>query len=197
MRIGIDIDNTITDIENQLNEAAYNYAKQLGKEIDKNIKVEDSKNDGNVYQKIYKFTYEELKHFLGDIQEEITNNAIPRSGAVEAIKKLREEGHEIYIITARDNEFHEDPYMLSKNWLDNNSIEYDKLIVNVREKAPLCKNEKIDIFIDDQLNNCLEVSKEGIKTIRFTTDTTGYENMVNINSWDRVYQYIKKMYQIN
>lgn len=197
MRIGIDIDNTITDIENQLNEAAYNYAKQLGKEIDKNIKVEDSKNDGNVYQKIYKFTYEELKHFLGDIQEEITNNAIPRLGAVEAIKKLREEGHEIYIITARDNEFHEDPYMLSKNWLDNNSIEYDKLIVNVREKAPLCKNEKIDIFIDDQLNNCLEVSKEGIKTIRFTTDTTGYENMVNINSWDRVYQYIKKMYQIN
>lgn len=197
MRIGIDIDNTITDIENQLNEAAYNYAKQLGKEIDKNIKVEDSKNDGNVYQKIYKFTYEELKHFLGDIQEEITNNAIPRPGAVEAIKKLRKEGHEIYIITARDNEFHEDPYMLSKNWLDNNSIEYDKLIVNVREKAPLCKNEKIDIFIDDQLNNCLEVSKEGIKTIRFTTDTTGYENMVNINSWDRVYQYIKKMYQIN
>lgn len=194
MRIGIDIDNTITDIENQLNEAAYNYAKQLGKEIDKNIKVEDSKNDGNVYQKIYKFTYEELKHFLGDIQEEITNNAIPRPGAVEAIKKLREEGHEIYIITARDNEFHEDPYMLSKNWLDNNSIEYDKLIVNVREKAPLCKNEKIDIFIDDQLNNCLEVSKEGIKTIRFTTDTTGYENMVNINSWDRVYQYIKKMH---
>lgn len=138
--------------------------------------------------------YEELKHFLGDIQEEITNNAIPRPGAVEAIKKLREEGHEIYIITARDNEFHEDPYMLSKNWLDNNSIEYDKLIVNVREKAPLCKNEKIDIFIDDQLNNCLEVSKEGIKTIRFTTDTTGYENMVNINSWDRVYQYIKKMH---
>lgn len=194
MRIGIDIDNTITDIENQLNEAAYNYAKQLGKEIDKNIKVEDSKNDGNVYQKIYKFTYEELKHFLGDIQEEITNNAIPRPGAVEAIKKLREEGHEIYIITARDNEFHEDPYMLSKNWLDNNSIEYDKLIVNVREKAPLCKNEKIDIFIDDQLNNCLEVSKEGIKTIRFATDTTGYENMVNINSWDRVYQYIKKMH---
>lgn len=197
MRIGIDIDNTITDIENQLNEAAYNYAKQLGKEIDKNIKVEDSKNDGNVYQKIYKFTYEELKHFFGDIQEEITNNAIPRPCAVETIKKLRKEGHEIYIITARDNEFHEDPYMLSKNWLDNNSIEYDKLIVNVREKAPLCKDEKIDIFIDDQLNNCLEVSKEGIKTIRFTTDTTGYENMVNINSWDRVYQYIKKMYQIN
>lgn len=141
--------------------------------------------------------YEELKHFLGDIQEEITNNAIPRPGAVEAINKLKEEGHEIYIITARDNEFHEYPYMLSKNWLDNNNIEYDKLIVNARGKASVCKNEKIDIFIDDQLNNCLEVSKEGIKTIRFVTDTTGYENMVNINSWDRVYQYIKKMYQTN
>ena len=196
MRIGIDIDNTITDIEELLNEAAFNYAKQLGKEIteaDRDKKIEDSKNDGNVYKKRYNFTYEELKHFLGNIQEEITNNAEPRSGAVETINKLRQQGHEIYIITARDNEFHEDPYILSKVWLDKNNIEYDKLIVNVRKKAPVCKNEKIDIFIDDQLNNCLEVSKEGIKTIRFTADTNEYENIVNINNWNKVYVYINKI----
>ena len=196
MRIGIDIDNTITDIEEQLNEAAFNYAKQLGKgitEADRDKKIEDSQNDGNIYKKRYNFTYEELKYFLGNIQEEITNNAEPRPDAVKVIKKLREEGHEIYIITARDNEFHEDPYILSKVWLDKNNIEYDKLIVNVRKKAPVCKNEKIDIFIDDQLNNCLEVSKEGIKTIRFTADTNEYENIVNINNWNKVYVYINKI----
>ena len=196
MRIGIDIDNTITDIEELLNEAAFNYAKQLGKEIteaDRDKKIEDSKNDGNVYKKRYNFTYEELKHFLGNIQEEITNNAEPRSGAVETINKLRQQGHEIYIITARDNEFHEDPYMLSKVWLDDNNIEYDKLIVNVRKKAPVCKDEKIDVFIDDNLNNCLEVAREGIKTIRFTADTAEYENIVNINNWDEVYVYINKI----
>lgn len=199
MRIGIDIDNTITDIEEQLNEAAYNYAKQLGKEIteaDRDKKIEDKKNDGNIYKKRYNFSYEELKYFLGNVQEEITNNAVPRPGAIEVIKKLKEEGHEIYIITARDNEFHKDPYMLSKVWLDKNNIEYDKLIVNVRQKGPVCKNEKIDVFIDDQLNNCLEVSKEGIKTIRFTADTTEYENIVNINRWVEVYYYIEVINKI-
>ena len=196
MRIGIDIDNTITDIGDQLNEAAYNYAKQLGKEIneeDKNKKLEDDKNDGNIYKRKYNFTYEELKYFLGNIQEEITNNAKPRPNAVETIRKLQQEGHEIYIITARDKEFHEDPYMQSKVWLDKNNIQYDKLIVNVRKKAPVCKNENIDVFIDDQLNNCLEVSKEGIKTIRFTADITEYKNIINIDSWKEIYEYIKDM----
>ena len=196
MKIGIDIDNTITDIQEQLNQAAYDYAIKLGKDINKNIEVEDSKNDGNVYQKVYRFTYDELKYFLGTIQEEITNNAEPRLGAVEIIKKLRQEGHEIYIITARDDEFHENPYMLSKNWLDKNQIVYDKLIVNARNKEIVCKEENIDIFIDDQLGNCLKVSNIGIKTIRFTDNKEIHDNIVNISSWNEVYEYINKISSI-
>ena len=192
MRIGIDIDNTITDIQEQLNQAAYDYAIRLGKDINKNIEVEDSKNDGNIYKKKYNFTYEELKYFLGNIQEEITNNAVPRENAVEVIRKLKEEQNEIYIITARDNEFHDDPYMLSKNWLDKNQIVYNKLIVNARNKDIVCKEEKIDIFIDDQLGNCLKVANIEIETIRFTSEKEKYDNIVNISSWNDVYEYIRK-----
>ena len=47
-----------------------------------------------------------------------------------------------------------------------NNIEYDKLIVNAREKAPICEEEKIDLFIDDQLNNCIDILKTGISTIK-------------------------------
>lgn len=91
----------------------------------------------------------------------------PRFNAVEAINRLRKEG---IIITTRDSEFHDDLYLLSKNWLDKNNIEYDKLIVNAREKGTVCKNENIDLFIDDQLNNCLDVLKEGIKVIRISNE---------------------------
>lgn len=72
MNIGIDIDNTITEVQ------------------------------------------EELKYFLKNIQEEITNMAKPRFNAVEAINRLRKEGHKIIIITARDSEFHDNPYLLVK-----------------------------------------------------------------------------------
>ena len=193
MKIGIDIDDTITDIQEKLKEAAYEYAVRLGKQINTDVEIEDSRNDGNEYQKIYKFTYAELKYFLGTIQEEITNNATPRENAVNVIRKLKEEQNEIYIITARDEEFHDDPYMLSKNWLDRNQIVYDKLIVNARNKDIVCKEENIDIFIDDQLGNCQKVANAGIKTIRFTEDKEMHDNIVNISNWSEVYKYIKNM----
>lgn len=193
MIIGIDIDNTLTEVQDKLNEAAFEYAKELGKEIqDLDDTIEDAKNNGDIFIKKFKFTYEELKHFLKDIQEEITNNAKPRSGAVETIKRLRRDGHKIYIVTARDSEFHDDPYELSKKWLDGNNIEYDKLIVNAREKAPVCKAENIDLFIDDQLFNCMQIAKEGIKTIRISNEKKELDNVVNVKNWEDIYKYIKE-----
>jgi len=148
MIIGIDIDDTLTDIRDELKKAATDYAKKLGKNINSEDKYIEDKNNGNTYQEIYGFTYEELKYFLKVIQEEITKNAKPRKGVKESIKKLRESGNKIYIITARDKEFHDEPYLLCKSWLDKNNIEYDKIIVNARDKAKICKEEKVDIFVD-------------------------------------------------
>lgn len=79
MRIGIDIDNTLTEVQEKLNKAAYTYAVSLGKNLDSYDKfMQDEKNDGTEYAKRFQFNYEELKYFLKDIQENITNNAIPR-----------------------------------------------------------------------------------------------------------------------
>ena len=191
MKIGIDIDNTITDIEDELMKSAFNYAKRLNKEINYDyLNSEDKNNDGGIYQKIFNFTYEELKYFLKDIQEEIVNKAVPRKNAINCINKLKEKENEIYIITARDSEFHDDPYKLSKDWLDKNNIKYDKLIVNAREKASICKKENIDIFIDDNINNCIDIANLGIKTIRISEDETNYNNIVNVKTWDEIYNYI-------
>ena len=193
MRIGIDIDNTLTDVKDRLNKAAYNYAISL----DKDIKMpsdffEDINNDGKTYQDAFQFSDDELKYFLKDIQESITNAAIPRDNAKEVIDKLKGLGHEIIIVTARDSEFHDDPYKLSKDWLDKNNILYDKLIINAREKASVCKKENIDIFIDDQLQNCLNISKEGIKTIMISDKTNNLENITTLKNWNEIYYIISK-----
>lgn len=193
MIIGIDLDNTLTEVQEDLNNAAYNYAKKLGKDIKTSENpFEKIKRNRDTYKK-FNFSYEELKYFLENIHEEITNNAKPRDGVVETIKRLRKQGHKIYIITARLDEFHNnDAYLLSKNWLDKSNIEYDKLIVNAKEKAPICKKERINIFIDDQINNCLDVSKIGTKAIRISNDKKQYENVVTINNWMEIYNFIKE-----
>lgn len=194
MRIGIDIDNTLTEVQDKLNKAAFDYAISIGKKIDNyDNPLEDIKNNGDTYKKKFQFTYEELKYFLKEIQEEITNNAIPRENAKKVIDKLKEDGHEIYIITARDSEFHDDPYKLSKDWLDENNIYYDKLVVNAREKSSVCKNENIDLFIDDQLNNCLSVLNAGIKTIMITDKIYDNNEIKYLKNWNQIYNYINEM----
>ena len=195
MNIGIDIDDTLTDIRDKLNLAAEKYANELGKE-NKNEEdkyVEDN-NNGNVYQIKYGFTYEELKYFLSVIHEGSTKKEEPRKNCVEIIRKLHNEGHKIYIITARDSEFHEDPYKLSKDWLDKNNIYYDELIVNARNKLEVCQRENIDLFIDDQLANCTKLSEAGIKVIRITEyNDIQHGDIINKNNWNEIYNYIKEM----
>lgn len=194
MKIGIDIDNTLTEVQEKLNEAAYTYAVSLGKNLEGYDKLmQDEKNDGTEYAKRFQFNYEELKYFLKDIQENITNNAIPRKNAKEVIDKLKNDGHQIYIITARDSEFYNNPYVYSKNWLDKNKIYYDKLIVNAREKSAVCKRENIDLYIDDQLENCLNILNAGIQTIMITDKKYDYDNITMLKNWDDIYNFISEL----
>ena len=192
MRIGIDIDDTLTDVKDELIEAGEKYARSLGKDIKVDKSFEDKNNNGNKWQEMFQFNYEELKYFLKDIQESITNKAKPRENVVDVINKLKNDGNEIIIITARDSEFHDDPYKYSKDWLDKNNIYYDKLVVNARNKEDSCIEEKIDLFIDDSESNCLKVNKAGIKTIRVCNEIEeNNSNLICFNNWNDIYSYIQ------
>lgn len=193
MIIGVDIDDTLTDIRKELQKASFDYAKGLNKQINEDTVSLDKNNDGSNYKEKYNFNDEELQYFFRNIQEKIIKVAEPRADVVEIIKKLRKDGNKICIITARDYEFHDDPYGISKEWLDRNGIEYDKLIINVREKAKVCLEEKVDIFIDDKLSNCMDVSNAGILTIRITNYEDEHQNIVNKKNWKDIYEYIKQI----
>ena len=193
MIIGIDIDDTLTDIRDEVGAEALKYAKSLNKEIDEKKVVWDKNNNGSSFKERYNLNYDELLYFFGNIQEKITKKAKPREDVVEVLKNLRKDGHKIYIVTARDSEFHHDPYGLSKTWLDKNNIEYDKLIVDARDKAKVCKEQNVDLFIDDKLSNCQGVSNEGITTIRITNYTDPHQNIINKKNWKEICEYIKQL----
>lgn len=193
MIIGVDIDDTLTDIRDEVGAAALKYAQSLNKDIDETKVVWDKNNNGSSFKERYNFNYDELLYFFGNIQENITKKAKPREDVVDVIKKLREDGHKIYIITARDSEFHNDPYELSKTWLNKNNIGYDKLIVDARDKAKICREQNVEIFIDDKLSNCMQISNENIVTIRITNYTEQHQNIVNKKNWKEIYEYIKQL----
>ena len=91
----------------------------------------------------------EKKFYLDNI-EYFASLLKPIKDCQKYIRKLKEEGNEIYIITGRDNGEYSDPYNMTVNWLKENNIYYDKLFLvdayNSNFKTEMCLKYKIDVM---------------------------------------------------
>ena len=180
MRIGIDIDDTICySIENILPYICEYYNLDYELEKEKTLSYENYHNLPNYLE------------FSKKYYDNIMPNAKLKEKADYYINKLSELGHEIIFITARNNLGFSDPYKLSSDYLKKYNIHYDKLIIGINEKGKVCKEENIDIFIDDNLRNCVSVEKENIKVWLFDNDFNKYDNHFDrVYNWEDIYNRI-------
>lgn len=185
MNIGIDIDDTITyTYETLLPIINMKYGKQFKKLLNQNPPYEMLQN-----------VLPEFSSFVKDNYSTMAQIVPLRSGVVDVLNKLREQGHKIIFITARNNTEYGDPYGISYNYLKLNNIPFDKLIVNVNDKAKECILQDIDLFIDDNTKNCKAVKNKGIETLQFgTIFTTINKHLKRVNSWEEVYNIVQEMY---
>lgn len=119
--------------------------------------------------------------------------------ADKVCQKLKEEGHSIQFITARlINIRNCNTEKITKRTLLENNILYDKLIINASNKLKVCKEEKIDLFIDDSYDTCRELEKIGIKTYLMTTKMNEQIDVCNLSrvyNWEEIYNEIQKIGQ--
>ena len=123
-----------------------------------------------------------------------------RTFAAEVIEKLRQEGHKIFIITARNDygmpkEHYGEEQEITKKWLDSNNIKYEKLIfAKDEDKLQQCIENEIQIMIEDSPNNIKRISEQ-IKVIKFDCNynrDTNNENIITAYSWYHIYDIIQK-----
>lgn len=191
MRIGVDLDDTLSEMKDLFDVQICEYATKLGKKPDFKLlkRLHKDPTAKNIYSTCCDLTEKEMKHFFFLYHENFSVNNPMRPHCDKILTKLKEEGHEIIVITAREKTSHPDLFNITKKWLDKNNIPYDKLVLEGGCKSCLAKEENVDIFIDDNLNNCLEVEKKGIPTIKFCK---GKEKNFTTN-WKKVYKIIKKL----
>ncbi len=173
MRIGIDIDDVITDTSL----AMKNY-------------IEAYDNNGNISNYMEEVMRGEMptpyiKKFFEDNIIEILKNAKLKENASKVIQRLLNNGNEIFIITARGEEKFKGSEDETLEYFKLNNINYTKILFNSFDKAKLCKDNKINLMVDDSIKHCLEVQKENIKSILFTSVVNKSRNIEidRVNNW--------------
>ena len=182
MKIGIDIDDTMTDTFDYLMPYIAEYFK-----VDINYLKDNNISYSTFPSEMKKNEFEFAKTYYDDV---IPNTPF-KPKVAEYINKIRDLGHEIIIITARNKSLYTDEYKTTIKELKDNNINYDKLICSF-DKDKVCKNENIDLFIDDSIENCNKVSKLGIETLLFTSKSNmGSETNLNrVYSWEDIYNFV-------
>ena len=187
MRIGIDIDDTITNSTKVVKEYVHKYDSYYSN----SHKLIDGLED--IIRGF--LNDDDIQRFFKDHAKEIGNDIEIKENAKEIIDKLRNEGNEIYIITARSDKFYDNSQQFCEEYLKNHNINYDKLITHQTYKIETCRNEHIDLMIDDAIDTVENLQKEGIKSILFNSEINKDKqtNVKRVNNWLEVYDYIKEI----
>lgn len=193
MKIGIDIDNVISNFnETLLNEYI---------EHDKTLRNNGIINKDVYIRKMFDWSVEEEVSFYKNNIERIAKKLNIIDGAKEYIDKIKSDGNLIYIITGRDNGEYSNPINMTKDWLDKFNVYYDELLFadayDKKSKANICVKKQIDIMIDDSISMCTNCINRGIKTFIMDTPYNKKANIPRVHNWKEIYWMIKNEKESN
>ena len=188
MNIGIDIDNVLSNFNEKLLREFLEHDKEL-----RNSGIVNK--DAYITRGMFDWSKDEFDDFYYKNIERIAQNLKVIDGAPEYIKKLRERGYKIYIISGRDNGEYSNPYKMTTDWLEKYDIQYDKLILtdvfDSAKKAKVCLENNISIMVDDSSRIQLEVDKTRVTAllmdIPYNRQT---DSLKRVHNWKEIYDFI-------
>ncbi len=175
MRIGIDIDDVVTNTSEIIEE--FIKADSNSQKLQKHIKSIMKGNPSD----------SEVVLFCKRIYLEAFKKAKPKDNVSKVIKNLLNKGYEIFFITARGEnlEFFRGSEKVTEEFLERNGIEYTKILFNATDKAKLCLDNKVDLMIDDSVEHCEDARMVGIKSIVFTSKVNKniFTTIERVDNW--------------
>lgn len=187
MKIGIDVDGVILDFQRILITYGELYdfieLKKGGIVNREETRLVDR----------YNWTPEDRLNFINKYFIKLSKMAPLVPGAKEVINMLKEEGHELIVISARGGNL-EEMKDVAMEKLKKEGLSFDKYYWKQEDKLEIAKKENIDLMIDDNYNVCKKLSSSGIKTIYFrdleTKKIEESKYLKEINNWGEIYRYL-------
>ncbi len=192
MNIGIDIDNTISTTRETILYFAEKFNRENGR--------------GNQFDMAYYNLEKSLgwdsstsQLFLSTYLADIYRQVLPKPHAAEVISELHQQ-HRIILITSR-NQRDETVTDITKHWLSQHKIAYDKLVMNTTNnmhhfsKLADCLDNGVELMIEDHHDLSLELSTH-LPVILFDypyNTHLSHDNIIRVQNWLEVKQVIEKI----
>ena len=191
MNIGLDLDGVVYDTEEEYRvEACFYNQKINGEEM---IAPDEIK----AYKR-YNWTKEQEIEFMQSCLLDIEMNAPMKYKAKEVINLLKNDGHKINVVTSRGIVFPSEIEITEKR-LQKDNLPIDKTIFSGADKVKACKENNIDIIVEDYYDYVLDLANNGIKVLYFrgaTLKTINHPNVTEVRNWGDNYIEIDKIAKI-
>lgn len=187
MKIGIDIDDTVMNTFDVIEEAARYFDKYF------------LENKG--YQDITKYDFHERFYWTSEEKQAFFNyfrknklylKAKPKGDALYYLEKLYNEGYEIYFLTRRKKDEKLDILSITKNDLISKGFKFTDCYIGLSKKGEACKSLGIDVFIDDAVIQIEDVNNYGIKTILIDNWYNKEYKGLRAKNFQEIYNIIRK-----
>jgi len=141
---------------------------------------------------------DELYDFLIAETIPILSSVPIRSECVPVLSQLSQAGHEIHLITAREEFLRP----VTEDWLQRHGVPYTALHMGSDTGTSLSKGEKcrqlgVQFFVDDHYRNCLDTASRGVYTLLFNAshnrDWQCPPAIARVYNWLDIAQHIAKL----
>jgi len=189
MNIAIDIDDTISETFETIMPYAIKFTIEDLKRVPK-LEMTGTYRTHFYVVDICKWKKLEAMKFWLKYYVQILKNVNCKKFAPEVIKKLKENGNKIFLVTARKGFNKDQTKQITKKWLEENNIEYDELVLEAEDKLKILQEKDIDIFIDDSYDNCSNVAENSdIKVYMMDSKVNEkfeHEKIQRVYSWPEI-----------
>ncbi len=183
MVIAIDLDGVVFDTEEYFRTYSHLYDIKIVKNGLRN------KEEMDVHHR-YVWDNDAANDFYSKYTAEIMTNAPFKPGAKYVINELKKMGHTLICITLRGY-YRQCEIDITESRLKEANIIFDKIIYKQTDKLPICKNEKVDLIIDDNPNIIKYFAENNIKAFHFKgagLKKVSHENAIEVQNWGDIFE---------
>ena len=171
MKIGIDIDDTMTNTT----EILEFYLKQY----DKIVETSDwTKWDKSIQ-----------RDFFNKNMVSIVTNVKLKKNVKEVLYELKN-NNTLVLITSRSDRYADNICNLTEKFIKDNELPFDNIFTCSGDKVNICMNEHIDILIDDNKYICEKVYEKGIEVLLFDSKYNKDSKFRRVYNWVEIKEII-------